>query len=518
MALLRALPNVGAVLDTMAVYYIGPRGQPEQYMHAALGSRFLRVRPLVVLRLLHALRALNPLYRDVVIDESRGAVRAMENMHVALMEASRSMTDERSRRMEAAILSDVAQVRHTSDETNVVVNGEEVVMTMDHSVITSHEGVRMHVNTSASHPHSTPRHETLNTARAALIGALAELRRTRQDRVGAGGVTAPDGSPLSRPDAASAVRITDARAAEPLSDLTQMELQRYLVHPLLFILAEGVPRNGISQGLDRHYMEQFSRTHARDALFCFSRVNQIQRLAMMRGVSLRARSDPASLDRIADMLEDEQFPDLLARAVEDPDGREGEQIFNSFSRFVTLASNRVPHGVARRQSGMTEMLALWHRSAAPPIYVTTALDDVHHTLTVRLSFASTKNSGFPAQFFVMYEEALASGRALLVDADSRMPVEEMATGMEEAGSINIPLDERALQALHSQNPGSASWMFKRIVEVMFAEVFGCPLTYTIKKTTSLADRQPGAFGRVVASYGCVETQQRRSLHAHILVK
>ena len=129
-ALRRCFPNFDDIGFLFQVVFVGPAGEWERLRNFAYGCSELRVRPHPVYMWLKALRAVNHLYCDIVIDESDVALRELSSVQESIFANAEIITSQSAVAMEQILTDDIAESRCfevDTDSAPAVVSGSVFV-------------------------------------------------------------------------------------------------------------------------------------------------------------------------------------------------------------------------------------------------------------------------------------------------------------------------------------------------------------------------------------------------------
>ena len=205
----------------------------------------------------------------------------------------------------------------------------------------------------------------------------------------------------------------------------------------------------------------------------------------------------------------------------DPTSREAKEIANEVLPLLSLVGKAQPWSRLERGSVVRQILGLAVRHGAPSVFFTISPDDVHQILTIRLSFASSANRGFPS---------FAAGP---IDGPG---FDAMLNAVKCGGKLHVGDDvhdfsEGRVQRSAANNPVATSLVYQRIVDAVLEVLIGLPNERHRKKTDDAFDcledlnaddttkrapgqRRSGIFGVPIAHVWVTETSGRKALHVH----
>jgi hypothetical protein len=112
---------------------------------------------------------------------------------------------------------------------------------------------------------------------------------------------------------------------------------------------------------------------------------------------------------------------------------------------------------------MTSLCVITQRYGTPSVFLTVCPDDTHQPITLRVAFPSKSNVKFPAK--------------------PEKFIEALTYGDEEYEQVSI--SQLAIQKMVTESPHASATVFKLIMENLFNELLGMPLSSITKKTTTL---------------------------------
>ncbi len=143
---------------------------------------------------------------------------------------------------------------------------------------------------------------------------------------------------------------------------------------------------------------------------------------------------------------------------------------------------------------MGDLYAMIYYLGFPSDFGTFSIDDVYGLHNIRLSIPTVNNHEF-----------------LAVDGGLTHALQSNQKVFQE-----MKITPAALRTLLASNPVAAAETFRLIVQALFTHVLGMPPSQNARKTVSLPERQHGISVTITGAFGCVETQDRGSLHMHFV--
>ena len=493
-------PRLDRLASSLSVQFVGDKKQLRARMARALGVQHLHVRPAVVYAWLRALKALNPSYADIDIDESEEARLAMDGTAQQLLDNAVVIEDELGvtiERLATADGSDLCPQDPPTDDHGA--GGEESsnADTLEH----------VHLTTSAAPPPTNFEHTSANTLQAInlLVQSCTEAPgepdppSTTSTSAGAAGDTLPAPIPPRL--------VVDAAAL--LSEFGDNDRLLYDSFPYLFMTGRGLgqSKSGLPETLRRHLLQQFTCAFAHDHRLIFALLDQLQRHKTAQVMAAKVKNDAVSFKAFAAAVADPEFRASLAAALKDPTGPSATKVIRSVMKYVTVAGADVPFSPLQRKKIATRIYSMVHRFGLPSLFLTISPDDTHSSLNIRCSFPSTNNSNFPATTIPV----------------ASIPATDFLDFMQSDQRVFGSVSKDGLDKLLAGNPVAAAALFQQAMEAVHLALFGIPAEHTVKSTapfdsdTFLAQAKDkrefvefsgGVFGKVVASIGVVEAQGR----------
>ena len=252
----------------------------------------------------------------------------------------------------------------------------------------------------------------------------------------------------------------------------------------------------------RHLLTQYTNVFAT----CFPLIcvlaNQTQRHAVVR--SMNAMVKTATFHRLMGRMQQTGFWSEVEWAMNNVEHKKAKALLKELRPYFTIVGRDKPWGRMARGAFKAKILGVSERHGYPSFFITVSLDDAHQLLSIRLSFSSQSNEGFPA-----YAQA-----AHLNDGHRRQQVQrEMDVDMAQllkdlrqhetrtinsaAGDVEFKFDEAGFQRLANQNPVATTLMYERFTSVFLEVLLGLPSDRRRRVTTPMLD-VPQLGGDVIA--------------------
>ena len=490
-------PNLNAVYTNVLVCFVGARPAYDALVPDRPGRiTELQVRKEVVYKWLKALKALHPLYEDIVIDESETMGQSLDDITPTLWRNSEELTDQAVLNIEQFI--EAERLSHRPQGL------DEELATTESTDATEPEWPPLPSVMVTKTPHVNP--ATLPPITSVCAAVERALQAATQPSLApeapiVADVEFPvDGHPVQLDVSASEppanVRpLLIKRANTPLNEFTENDRLFYSAFPFVFLLGRGLQQVGsVPKAARRHLLLQYTNAAASCARLVHLLFDQLQRHAATVQTAVYVKANPGSFDAFAAWQADETFLAQLREAAQHPNRPASKALAKRILNVVAVVAPRIPFTTAARKSAMPKLLALTYFFDLPSIFLTFAPDDAHGTLNLRLSLPSSSNQSFPATDDGFLDD-LRLGRTT---------------------SHAIPIHGKALLALLVSGPVAAAEIFRLLVDAVFIDILGLPPVTGTRQTPSLLDRQPGLLGTPLAAFGCVEEQARGSPHIHIV--
>ena len=295
------------------------------------------------------------------------------------------------------------------------------------------------------------------------------------------------------------VKISKHTEKDPYNEFEENPLLMYSAFPRIFLLGKGIQQQGsIPKAAVRHLLLQYDGRAANCLRLVFLLFNQKQRHAAAKAVAAAVKMHPESFKKFSEWVNDKQFVQDLQSAQKDPTSDTSKKLISKLMKQLAVVNKKVPYSVAERKGSMSHLYALVYHFGMPTVYFTFSPDDTYSTLNIRLSYPQENNRDFPAS-----ENGLADA------------LKEGQTEMRE-----IKINSEALKTLLASGGGSLAGaeIFSQLVDAVFSDLLGMPPTAKARRTVPLPGRFHGVFGTCTAAFGVTETQERGSLHMHVVRK
>ena len=250
-----------------------------------------------------------------------------------------------------------------------------------------------------------------------------------------------------------------------------------------------------------HLLHQFHNNAACDQQLIFFLANQTLRHSAIRAVASRVSARRSDVLTFAEKVNSEDFKKNMA------DARGGDAVAESrlakdVAKYMMPLGASVPHSPTARRAAMSQLYGMVFAFGLPSVFWTIAPDDKNFALSVRMSFASKSNEGFPAQSGAEFIKAFETGGPL--------------PGYDSFDMKFDKFDTPSLLKLMNASPVAACDAFYELVFAVYKHLLRTPLQNHVKSSSTPSWSTTGIFGRAYATFGVTEVQGRGSLHLHAL--
>ncbi|KAK4013695.1 hypothetical protein OUZ56_026247 [Daphnia magna] len=486
--------------EFLSICFIGSRLQFDSLIPTCFGDvNELCVLVDVVYLWLHALKHLNPLYRNASIIETEAMHMKMQNILVELIENASIVDTETEIQIDCLVTPEGSSDMPTDEIQDSDKNPD---MPMPVSLLTR------------SMPVTT---DQTQSVRIALRGLLETLDTSANVNV----LNSSHGEPLNSENVNEEIdqhisqcfvglryfekaflKVTPIlkryyiksgiksisiplpihieREASPFNEFEENDRLFYSSFPFLFILGCGLESSGtVSSSYVRPMMFQFTRSFSSCIRLIFVLFDQLQRHAASRVIASRIKCNSISFDTFSKWVNDPAFIDQLKEAAKYPKSTSSLKLLNKLNVHIKSCTSRIPFTSSQRAASLSNLIGM---------------HDVNGTLNIRLSLPQKDNNKFPADVTGL-SEAIQNNAAVFQE---------------------IPITPHHLRFLLAKGPLAAAEIFRLLTETVFTTLLGTPTEHSSKKTVPLPSRSSGVFGVPIASFGCVEEQARGSLHVHVV--
>jgi hypothetical protein len=266
----------------------------------------------------------------------------------------------------------------------------------------------------------------------------------------------------------------------PMNEFTENDKIMRHSFPLLFLLGKGVPQvGGINAKWRNHTLNQYSNKFASDKSYQFLLMDQMQRHESARVVSKKIKNNPVSMQKAAEMIASSEFQENLIEPIANPGGDVAKATLRSVSSIMVGMGKSVPFTAAERADVITTMYALMQRFGLSSSFLTMSPDDTNDIIMLRLCYASTSNSTFPAQSEIDY----ATGKKTFKDV-----LDENFTENPSQQNLRLPITPVQKNMIAAMNPVATATFYIFLQKISFEKLLGISIDdSSIKKTLPRKD-------------------------------
>ena len=403
-------PRIEGLRESISVLFVGAKAQwkslvPDKSGHRLGHVQELQVRSDVVMRWLRALKALNPYYKNITIDDSPETCAALD--HVSDEIIRQADTDY----SETAIAMD--RIATAEYRTDCGLHAAEPKENLEMPSTGPLPSVFLHKSAHNTTGSNSAAAHVLKSVNMTLSddGYLRAENEDYQDIVG-------DNDSQFRQDVknrvmvsedelstASTSRMTELSTGrvnipvgnEPMNEFEENPNLQYSVFPFLFVLGRGLRKQGsVPIGDSRHLLLQFTCNFATCPRLIFFLFDQLQRHAASRTIAARFRNTTESLDKLQNWVGDPKFMEELKRAMIKPESKEAKSLLAKITPHIKTISSEVPYSPAQRKASMAHLYSMAHHFGLPSVFITYAPDFTNGVLNLRMAIPSTDNKSIPA--------------------------------------------------------------------------------------------------------------------------
>jgi len=259
----KVVPDMDKVEESFVFSYVGPKGESDRIMKAAMQSKRLRARASVVFWCVRVLKLLNPKWSDVELAIDPQTDRRISSLHTNLQEHAVIADDEVYQVVDQIVSDDTARVRtEESDESDRATDGGGVQVVLDGILLTDRTG-------GVPGSRESPEAVVLKAVAAAASGRASGPEEDGDE----------EGNETGDIQGSSGQQVHKVpRGSDPLNEFTDNEDIGYGAFATLFLLGEGVPKRGYSKADDVHYLRQHTKKFALHPTWKFYRFNTVSDL------------------------------------------------------------------------------------------------------------------------------------------------------------------------------------------------------------------------------------------------
>ena len=327
----------------------------------------------------------------------------------------------------------------------------------------------------------------------------------------------------------------------PLCMFTECRSLYYGAFPTRFLLGRGLRGNGNPKGNDEqdaltknkydgplkkveldHLFYQSDNRFSNDPFFLWAAYDQQHISIILSQSAARVRHDPGSIKAILELVNADDFEELIKRCEDNPTSEEAKQFFALVTRHMVMAGSRAPFSAMQREQMKNFFIHMSKCFGPMSTFDTCSAVQDQTSLTYRLTQPSHDNLTFPATTHLHQNPApggvkgsesssyLKLHDALLDGSAKKTMLVNHADGSTRTFNIH-PID---LHEAASQNPIAAVTAYRLKQEAAAKHIFGATGFSYRKTTVPLSARTKGIHGVCTAAGDVLEVQARGWLHMH----
>jgi hypothetical protein len=281
--------------------------------------------------------------------------------------------------------------------------------------------------------------------------------------------------------------------------------------PDVFFLGKGYDSNrpSLNEEQVQHLLMQFTTNAASCRPLLFYLFDQLQRHGSIKGMHAKRVNKENEFAKFAEEFMSESFQEKLKEAVKDPHGKVGREVMKKIEPVLTGGGKLTTYGALARADTGKKIMAMRRRYSCAPAFLTFAIDDVNHPMSIRLAMSSSSNTDFPAVVSGGHHEAMKHGFKYYFGKDD----------------ISIPASYSARLRTLVNNPVGAASVYKKLVIDVLSILVGKRPGFGQKsgttRTTEYASWDEEKLGAIIgtplAYLGVNETTGGGSLHFHVVL-
>ena len=310
-----------------------------------------------------------------------------------------------------------------------------------------------------------------------------------------------------------------ARASLPLNEFSHPDFCLSGAFPHIFLYGQAYrkevtgnprehtssPKGHLTTAEHRHLLQQFTAVPATCRELIFYLFDQKQRQATIKSMFTKVHANPDAFQKLGNIMASKDFPNKIKEAIERPKTKEAEDVISQILPVLSTAGRNTTFGAFEQSTSIAESIALTQRHGPASVFLTVAPNDVNNPTAFRLTFRGINNEDFPATAPETFIQA--------------MKKESIFLG---SGDVRIPTNHSEKSKRVCDNPVAVVLEYERLVQNILHILIGIQQEQTVKKTTNcrkstMEGNHKGVFGHVLAMNGVHETQQRGTLHFHVVL-
>lgn len=535
--------------EILQIYLIDETGQLDPLADSAFDTTLIEARPYVCRQFLLVLHKLNPFYEDINLHTHSTNDADMEQqigqLNRFLKRSVIRVDDPESVHWETKHGSDVAATHNVEVETET-----EQQARLRQCRDKGTDGTNGHTDQQMKYSVVISKErKLLSTAESDLdVGAIlnfADIKHTI-------GKTSPSSGPDNNTgqqegeentnlsdDDSSCSSLTHhsseeqnnyaegmaARETDPLHEYIRGAQIMSTAFPHIFLTGKFYDKQigRLTQEQMNHLLSQGDARAAQDRRLLGFLYDAKVRLEVVQGVKAHVNGNVNSLEVLGELLEKREHQESLRKAAKDPNSKESKRLFQKYIPHFHFASKNINYGAMEGTTFNWTAHEMAKRFSAATCFLTISPTDFDNPRGLRLSFASSDNKTFPAQF--------SSDCPFGTDPEDFVARLRSAATLQnqQTGHINLPegyITKSRRANLAMQNPVAFVKQNKMLLRDILSLLLGLPLEDSgfYNKTEGWASRRTryfkikkGILGHGIYAIGVTEDHSKGTLHWHIIL-
>ena len=554
--LLTTLPNVDDdLIDRITVHFIGRKNLPEDTNTFLRHVPAARVRPDLVIQYIQILKVIDPLYADLIIDNTSECLESMrlipdrifaerqviedaaiiqldqiavgnpaESIHQCSQDVlpQETMTDESNRNanihpvcMESVFFNPtngdasiaITCGRRELSECERVINsirniGEVLQGDSTDEQVVDERNMDDELQDESTDEQVMDERELTHLHNESIDDQVVDEEST-DDQVVNERVLNNTSASRGRAE----LRVP--RNQDPVNEFTSNDELFYAAFPITFPLGCGLRKPGSVPKKDAlHMLTQHSRIVVKEPMVIFVLFNQNQRHSVVQLISAKVKADESAFRRFSEIVNAPNFQSRCDEAARHPNGTGAQQLLRDVLPLVRVGGAQVQFGPVQQARAACDLYANCRRFGLPTFFFTFA-PDYRDPLVIRLGISKPIYSGFP------YDDGKnEDGGGGYRDALHTWDINGRPCNTIFDTEYNITTAN--IQDIVRKNPTAQAIVYMSMMKAVFEGLLGISMDEDIKKSIPLSSRPIGIFGRTRAASMSTECQGRGTLHGHCL--
>jgi hypothetical protein len=146
----------------------------------------------------------------------------------------------------------------------------------------------------------------------------------------------------------------------------------------------------------RHLLLQYTTAASTNRELLFYLFDNYMRHSFMKKLAAKVKSDPASFESFASMINSEVFKLKIMVAAEDPTSSQAKEVFAAVLPALTFGSRNNLLGAIGDTTSVSRAMTMATRYGSDSTFLTITPNDVSSPIGLRLCYKSIDNTSFPA--------------------------------------------------------------------------------------------------------------------------